>query len=208
MLLGWAAVAGGQQAEPTRISLRGRDTESLLASLPSAPSVSRADAEERFASYVAAGLQDSRLLASRLEGTEIGLLRPLVSPQAPRPYKVALARGFSMAVEQLEKVPGCGALFAQLGASGPLLLGTTVFLAPEGEEFAEVCRASRAAAMTRLGSHVTYLCPPFARLSRRGAAVAILHEALHYAGVPERPVHPEGLSSAEISALVRARCDL
>ena len=40
------------------------------------------------------------------------------------------------------------------------------------------------------------------------AAMLLLHEALHYAGLPERPVHRGAMSSKEISTLVRNRCGL
>ena len=201
-------VASAQPQREVGLATARIDPAALLASLPKAPAASRVEAENRFAQYVAAGLQDNRLHKSHLDGHELGLLRPLVSPQSPRSYKVALGRGFALAVQRLKEVPGCSSLYADLGTPGPLLLGTTIYLAPEGEEFQQICTDTSAAALTRLHSHVTYLCPPFARLTQRAAAAAILHEALHYAGEPERPVQPEGLSSAEITALVKSRCDL
>ncbi len=63
-------------------------------------------------------------------------------------------------------------------------------------------------AFTSLGSAVTRLCPGFARLDDERAAVILLHEALHRAGLDEWPHDPDGLTPQGINELVREGCGL
>ena len=55
---------------------------------------------------------------------------------------------------------------------------------------------------------MTYLCRSFGRLAPRQAALRLVHEALHQAGLPEAPASPDALASAEINELVARDCRL
>ena len=63
-------------------------------------------------------------------------------------------------------------------------------------------------AFTEVGSSVTYLCRDFGRLAPEQAAIRLVHEALHHAGLPEAPADPTALASAEINELVARDCRL
>ena len=64
------------------------------------------------------------------------------------------------------------------------------------------------AAYTSVGSPRTVLCPAFASLSTSGAARILIHEALHFAGLGEKPADPKAPESYEINQIVTASCGL
>jgi hypothetical protein len=99
-------------------------------------------------------------------------------------------------------------LYERLGTHGLLALSTTVYVGPSSQGPSCYCEALRANAYTRIGQQTTVICPAFSRQPASRAAVTLLHEALHYAGMPESPEDPTALSSPEISALVSDRCGL
>jgi hypothetical protein len=118
-----------------------------------------------------------------------------------------LETGFPLALERLRREPGCGQLFGDLDAEGPVVLATSIYLMPDPAQTERMCDRG-VIAITRIGQPATYLCPGFARLGGEQAAIALLHEGLHYAGLPERPPDPQALSSSEINLVVRSRCGL
>ena len=72
-----------------------------------------------------------------------------------------------------------------------------------------VCsRGLGAAAFTLVGSPRTVVCPGFDRLAIEEAAVIVLHEALHSAGLGERPLDPDAPNGGEINRLIRVACGL
>lgn len=101
----------------------------------------------------------------------------------------------------------CRQQFADLGAD-PASLLRGLFFYPAGSNSGNRSCRSRASAFTEVGSHVTWVCDNFALLSDRQAAMVILHEALHAAGLPEAPRVPDAPTSAEINAQVGALCSL
>lgn len=116
-----------------------------------------------------------------------------------------LTRGFRLALQQVQRRSECAGLFESRGANGAVLLATTVYLMPSGVKSPILCREG-VAAYTSLETPVTFLCPVFARVPRTAAATILLHEALHYAGMNERPRDPEGLTPYQINALVSSAC--
>ena len=69
-----------------------------------------------------------------------------------------------------------------------------------------VPEAVRRQIQMRVGQPVTFLCPTFAFLKRTEAATVLIHEALHYAGLPEQPSDPHALSPLAISSIVAGHC--
>ena len=84
-------------------------------------------------------------------------------------------------------------------------LRSTIYVPVRRGVETRICEAG-AIAYTEVGSSVTRLCPEFARLSDRRAAITLLHEALHYAGLGEKPRYPDGLTSDQITRLVARAC--
>jgi hypothetical protein len=124
------------------------------------------------------------------------------------PKRVArkLRVSYEVALVRLEKVETCRALFSDLGADGLEMLNRSVY-APAFDREGGCERGSPA--YTFIGSRVTRLCPVFADLPRSKAAVALLHEALHHAGLGERPAVPTARHTAkEINWMVARKCGL
>jgi hypothetical protein len=125
-------------------------------------------------------------------------LDPSLSGAARRKTLVA----FQGALQAVESWPACRALFSQLGADPVQTLGATRYAMS-----ARRCRDG-VVAYTAVGSPATWLCRGFEALGQGEATVILLHEALHFAGLGERPVDPHGASSWEINLAVRAACGL
>ncbi|MFH1177727.1 MAG: hypothetical protein V1750_10000 [Acidobacteriota bacterium] len=70
---------------------------------------------------------------------------------------------------------------------------------------ASLCNAG-AAAFTSLGGSRTRLCQAFGDLEAPTAAGLLIHEALHQAGLPERPACPTGPTAREVNLLVANNC--
>jgi hypothetical protein len=114
--------------------------------------------------------------------------------------------GFKLALERLDREPTCRALFGELGADARDMLGRSVYhrATPELERF----NCASADAVTRVGSTVTWVCSRLAQESREQAALILIHEALHFAGLPESPPTPGAMSSKEINDRIADRCGL
>ncbi|MDA8016158.1 MAG: hypothetical protein MPN21_01820 [Thermoanaerobaculia bacterium] len=118
-----------------------------------------------------------------------------------------LAGAFRIAVSRLRLHPSCRALFEELGADGEELLAGSLYVRAGSHHETQIC-GRRVAAFTAIGSPVTRLCRNFRRLDAEQAALILLHEALHFAGLPEAPHEPEAPTSQEINQLVAAGCGL
>ena len=110
-----------------------------------------------------------------------------------------------IAAERIEGVEECGDLFASLGADGEETLKKTLYfpVAAHNRQ-AGICR--KAAAYTKVGAKSTFVCPEFSRLSDERAAMFVVHEALHHAGLSEKPLDPSGMTSLGINTLVGKKC--
>jgi len=115
-----------------------------------------------------------------------------------------LEQGFAIARRQLGSERSCAALFGRLGVSGTDALARTLYVS--GGEVGACVR--QAPAFTCLGCRRTVLCPSFSELGASAAAAILLHEALHLAGLPERPASVGAMTSSDITRMVEASCDL
>jgi hypothetical protein len=116
-----------------------------------------------------------------------------------------LRLGFSLAREAVRATPPCELLFATLGASGVESLAATHYAATTNRDRAHVC-AGGVAALTTVSGRVTWLCPEFGNLHPRAAALTLIHEALHSAGMPEGPATVGALTAGQINDLVEGSC--
>ena len=121
--------------------------------------------------------------------------------------RVKLKAAMPLAAKLLREHRSCEALFTNLEADGLELLAKTIYSAPVSKLESRLCRTRRAAALTTVGGVRTILCSPtFERLTIREAALRLLHEALHHAGLPEYPNEPDAMTSSQINRLVRKNC--
>ena len=121
--------------------------------------------------------------------------------------RAGLVRAHALALDRVRSLSSCRAMFASLGADGETCLAGTVYLAAKGHAEDRLCR-SNVMAFTVVGSAVTRVCPWFAKMDDEHAAMILLHEALHRAGLDEWPHDPDGLTPQGITDMVTAACGL
>jgi hypothetical protein len=116
-----------------------------------------------------------------------------------------LSEGFILALDRVRHAPACRTLFENFAVSGNERLISTFYSPPRAELTHTSCDEG-ALAFTHVGSPVTHLCQQFGTLSPEEAAVVLIHEALHFAGMPEAPSTEGAMTSHEISVLVHGVC--
>jgi hypothetical protein len=131
--------------------------------------------------------------------------RPMAAGSLSQPARRTLTGGYLAALRRIGDAPGCRALFDQLKADPVEALATTSYFPASGRLEATLC-SSGALAVTAVGRSKTWLCSSFAGLDVNWAALALLHEALHRAGLPESPSDPHAMTSDQITRLVTLRC--
>jgi hypothetical protein len=134
----------------------------------------------------------------------VGSLLPKTAMFTSEKATEKLRAAFAVALERVREVPGCGALFAELGADGVEMLTTTIYMPTHPFDEQSLCRS--AAAFTWVGGVHTRLCRRFSSLSEERAAMTLIHEALHHAGLTEKPMDPDGMTAREIDAMVGDAC--
>lgn len=130
---------------------------------------------------------------------------PWMHPKFSADLRTKLQSAVRIAAERIEEVEACGDLFADLGADGEETLNKTLYFpvsAPNRKD--GICR--QAAAYTKVGAKSTFVCPEFSRLSDERAAMFVVHEALHHAGLSEKPLDRRGMTSLEINTMVGKKC--
>jgi hypothetical protein len=119
-----------------------------------------------------------------------------------------LMSSFQIAIDRAREVPECREMFTELGADGVDTI-TRIFFTPIGKRQAraDICNGTVAYTLVG-GGPTTWLCREFSRLTDKKAAMIIIHEALHHAGLTERPKDPKAMTSAGINRMVSKRCGL
>ena len=132
-------------------------------------------------------------------------LEPRANSGLTTPVRSKLTRAFRIAIELIVASDSCGQLFAELKSDGVRALQYSIYVPVKRGLETRICEDG-AVAYTEVGSSVTRLCPGFARLVDRRAAFTLVHEALHYAGMGEKPSDPDGLTTDQITRLVIRAC--
>jgi len=115
-----------------------------------------------------------------------------------------LTAGFSVALERVHAIPECAGLFSDLDADGVEMLTTTLYMATHKMDEQSICQT--AAAFTWVGGVHTRVCRRFSSLSEERAAMTLVHEALHHAGLTEQPTDPTAMTAREIDGMVGDAC--
>ena len=136
-------------------------------------------------------------------GSGGGSIYPGGNPLTPR-QKAILAGALDWARKWLKEKPACAAMYNNLNLmrkDGLDILGKTSYIGG----YSSKC-SGRDAYTGRYWSQV-YLCQKFENLSTPRAAVTILHESLHTAGLQESPESGPGyMTNPEIDLFVTERC--
>lgn len=136
---------------------------------------------------------------SRRRPTMSGLSSPTVASR--------LLVSWPRAVTRVRENSGCADLFARLGHDGQRMLARTHYFGQKHTMARNRC-ALGASAYTWVGASDTILCDSFGSLMTPQAMLVLIHEALHFAGLPEYPPYPGAMTSLEINAMVKERCGL
>jgi hypothetical protein len=131
-------------------------------------------------------------------------IEPWIHPSMPEHVKEKIQAAFEIAIERVREVPECAGLFTQLGADGEEMLKKALYF-PAGP-FRETTCCRRSLAATEVGGSTTWVCRRVASHCDGHVAVALLHEALHHAGLTEYPHDRQGLCSDAINAMVIRSC--
>jgi hypothetical protein len=134
--------------------------------------------------------------------------KPTVTGNLLVPVRKQLSLGFFLAQMSIRAHPNCAALFSRLGANGLEVLAKARYNGANFDKSSDACGKGGVAAYTKVGSHLIRLCPGFGVLSVPGAALILIHEALHSAGLSEKPADPNGLTPQEINLTVTVSCSL
>lgn len=98
-------------------------------------------------------------------------------------------------------------MFTDLGADALTTLGK-VYFHPIGLHELKTNVCNGAAVYTFVGGGPVWVCRKFSRMSDSQAAVIIIHEALHRAGLTEQPHDASGMTSGAINDMVSKWCGL
>ncbi len=134
-------------------------------------------------------------------------IEPWIHGDMPDDMKARLQAGFNLAVEKVSDVPECRGLFDSLGADAIETLRTGLYF-PIASHRKEKAVCGRAVAYTNVGAAPTFLCRDFSRLSDDRAAMYVIHEALHHAGLTEKPHDQGAMTSRAINTMVANACQL
>ena len=96
-------------------------------------------------------------------------------------------------------------MFAALGADGIEVLNATSYF-PVAYPVRRTKLCPRSPAHTVVGASATWLCPEFKRLPVERAALVLIHEALHQAGLTEYPSDRDATTSLAINKMVKRKC--
>jgi hypothetical protein len=154
-----------------------------------------------------ASVVSSTTLPSSTEAAEV---EPWIHPRMNDGLHERVAVGFEIAAELVQEVDSCSDLFADLGVDALETLASALYWPVISYRDAkEICRG-RNLAFTTVGSGMTFICADFEKLSSQDAAVVIIHEALHTAGLKEKPQYRgRGIkTSREINSMVTKSCFL
>ena len=130
-------------------------------------------------------------------------VEPWIHPSMPGCMKEKILAAFQIAVGRVREVPECSELFKELGADGVEMLATTLYF-PASPLDRSRCRHSFA--LTEVGAPTTWVCRKVTAHCDDHVAVALLHEALHYAGLDEDPCNRRAKCSGAINTMVMRSC--
>jgi hypothetical protein len=171
------------------------------------PVVWPADTAESDVSAPVVAAAKSAVTSTTSDDVVPAVYTPSMSPKLSTINRRKISDAFVVALERVREVPECRELFTNLGADGETALSMVVFL-PVGRAEARdgVCRGS--SAYTLVGGGPVWVCRDFSRLSDTQAAMVIVHEALHHAGLNEYPKDPDAMTSKQINGMVMKHCGL
>jgi hypothetical protein len=146
--------------------------------------------------------------AHQLSTEEGAPLQPWIHSRMKGDLRARVEVAFEIAAQRVQESEACTELFTELGVDAMETLDSALYWPVKSHrDVTELCRG-RNLAFTFVGSPLTFICPDFKGVSDQRAAQVIIHEALHNAGLKERPQY-KGFgvkSSAAIDSMVAKAC--
>ena len=133
-------------------------------------------------------------------------LEPWIHHSMPEAMRSKIERAFEIAAGRVRRRPECAELFSPYGIDGVDLLARSLYF-PAGPEL-QTTRCRHAFAVTEIGGPTIRVCRKVTAHSDERVATALIHEALHHAGLFEYPQDRMAMLSGEINNLVMLRCGL
>ena len=133
-------------------------------------------------------------------------LEPWIHHSMPEAMRSKIERAFEIAEERVRLRSECAELFSPFGIDGIDLLTKSLYF-PAGPQL-QTTRCRHAFAVTEIGGPTIRVCRKVTAHSDERVATALIHEALHHAGLCEYPHDRTAMFSGEINNLVIQRCDL
>jgi len=146
--------------------------------------------------------------AHRLSTEEGARLKPWIHPRMKNDLRARVEVAFEIAAQRVRGGEACAGLFTELGVDAMETLGSALYWPVMSyRDVTELC-GRRNLAFTVVGSTMTFVCPDFERVTDLRAAQIIIHEALHNAGLKEKPQYAGiGVKSpAAIDSMVAKAC--
>ncbi len=136
--------------------------------------------------------------------TEPEMIQPWIGIKTSPKVRRKIEAAFEIAVRRIRDVEACESLFTQLNADGIEMLQTALYFPATAYRETTLCQ--RAVAATHVGGSPTVICRNITGYSDEDAALVLIHEALHHAGLPESPVNRGSNTSKAINHTVGKRC--
>jgi hypothetical protein len=141
-----------------------------------------------------------------VENVRSAVAEPRISGDLPEGTETTLREAFPVALQRIRNIPECRELFTALSADAIDKMTTSSYRATDARMETRVCQRG-VSAFTSVSTSQVRLCRRFAKLGTEKAAAALIHEALHWAGLGEWPHDKDGLRASEIDRMVRKACD-
>jgi hypothetical protein len=131
---------------------------------------------------------------------------PWIHQSMPEGMRSKIERAFDIAARRVRQRPECAALFSRFGTDGVDLMARSLYFPADPQLQTTRCR--HAFAVTEIGGSTIRVCRKVTAHSDERVAVALIHEALHHAGLGEYPQDRTAMLSGEINNLIMQRCGL
>ena len=148
--------------------------------------------------------QPNRSISSSIQTETPQDLKPWIGIKTRANVRRKIEAAFEIAVRQIRDVESCESLFAELGADGVEMLETALYFPATAYRESTLCR--KAVAATHVGGSPTVICREIASYSDEEAAMVLIHEALHHAGLTESSGSRKSNISEVINHTVGKRC--
>jgi hypothetical protein len=133
-------------------------------------------------------------------------LEPWIHHSMPEGMRSKIERAFEIASARVRQHPECAELFYPFAVDGVDLLARSLYF-PAGPQL-QTTRCRHAFAVTEVGGPTIRVCRKVTAHSDERVATALIHEALHHAGLCEYPHDRTAMLSGEINNLVVQKCGL